>query len=261
MLVSSSPAVIIVAMQLLRAQFASFIEHDSLPGLRSYERVAARVSPTHGRGLFAMDDLPPRCVIALYPVDAIGRDDEASGRFLRAASADDVAEFNKLERPAAYRLYLERETGLCVDANPTRPQCDGWLAHLINDGCMCRTDAPDEVSDYLQASLSRQNCCFIPFGTAPLLAAVTTQPVRKGDELLTSYGVSYWVGDMPNGMPNLEWRGEAERILGEQKLVARDAEQEHAAAADALSEGLAMALEIVRESVESMEAVEDCYRW
>ena len=33
----------------------------------------------------------------------------------------------------------------------------------------------------------------IPFGPAPLMATVTTCKVKKGEELFTTYGGSYWL--------------------------------------------------------------------
>ena len=38
------------------------------------------------------------------------------------------------------------------------------------------------------------NCVMCGFGPPPLMAYVTTRPVRKGEEFLASYGLGYWLG-------------------------------------------------------------------
>ena len=247
---ASTPTVVVAAMQLLRSQYTSFVDHPGLIELAEGSRVHVASSSTHGRGLFATQDLPQRTVAALYPVDALGLD-VADGSMQLAVSSDDADYFSGLECPASYRLLIHEESGLCIEANPERPLFDGWLGHMINDGDLCRAAAPEEVSRYRQASLARQNCVFVPFGTAPLVAAVTTRPVRAGGELLTSYGLPYWSSimryELPTALESPVPADVSEASLYHQ-IEARAAQGEHAGAAAALSEALALAIRIMLQT-------------
>jgi hypothetical protein len=192
-------------MQLLRAEYSDVVRHGSLPGLRSCGRVHPSSSAIHGRGLFALDDLQPSEIVALYPVDGIWEDDHSG---VVCASAEDVEHFGQQPPPMSYRAVVQPATGACVDANPNWPLVDGWLAHLVNDGASLKSfDSLDgakgsgetdsqAVARYLHASLTAGNCVLMPFGRMPLLAAVTTTSICAGDELLTSYGVDYWTDEV-----------------------------------------------------------------
>lgn len=105
------------------------------------------------------------------------------------------------------------------------------LSHLVNDGANMEASSSsssssnnnnsatsgsaskeDSVVEYYRLSRTRRNCVHVPFGPAPLLAAVTTRKVTKGEELFTTYGGSFWDADF--------WVTQA--IQDEAKLVAQD---------------------------------------
>lgn len=77
---------------------------------------------------------------------------------------------------------------------------DGWFSHLINDGTTPTLPGKDDLFNYYETSTLKQNCIDIPWGPSPLSATVTTRDghVKKGEELFTSYGACYWVGQLFN---------------------------------------------------------------
>jgi SET domain len=82
---------------------------------------------------------------------------------------------------------------LYIDVNPQRPLVPGWMSHLVNDGATVLVNTEQGVLDYYSASRAAKNCVHVPFGPSPILATVTTRKVKKGQELLTTYGCTYWL--------------------------------------------------------------------
>jgi SET domain len=82
---------------------------------------------------------------------------------------------------------------LYIDVNPQRPLVPGWMSHLVNDGATVLDNTEQGVLDYYSASRAAKNCVHVPFGPSPILATVTTRKVKKGQELLTTYGCTYWL--------------------------------------------------------------------
>jgi hypothetical protein len=82
---------------------------------------------------------------------------------------------------------------LFVDVNPNRPVTLGWQSHLINDGATVETNNESGVLNYYEKSRRAKNCVHVPFGPAPILATVTSRKVKKGQELFTTYGCTYWL--------------------------------------------------------------------
>lgn len=70
------------------------------------------------------------------------------------------------------------------------------------------------VLQYYEKTRRNKNCVNVPFGPSPILATVTTKKVKKGEELFTTYGVSYWLEQMlsssENNNINVIAEGEAE---------------------------------------------------
>ena len=197
-LLTASPAVvtmsnapyIIAAMQQLRRESHSFVDR---------ELVQVAQSSRHGLGLFAALDVLAGTVMSFYPVDSIGMDVVASGLVETCASLHDMTGISQTN--ASHRLYLPHCEcgGMCIDANPQRPGVDGWLAHLINDGAVCRSESHADVVAYLEASEDAENVVLAPFGAAPLVACVAVRDIAAGDELLTTYGPAFWVGHRLQG--------------------------------------------------------------
>ena len=65
-------------------------------------------------------------------------------------------------------------------------------SHRINDGAYLSPGADEEaILQYYAESGKARNVCCVAL-CVPLLAFVTTRPVADGDELLATYGHTYW---------------------------------------------------------------------
>ena len=269
----AQPILMLAAMRFLQDNYATLVDGDGLllPGQRTQGKspgditltvdplVEARPSRLEGAGtgLFAARDLAEGTIVALYPCDALGVDDQGAGLVDLLASRRDLEYFEAQSQPE-YRLYLRHEgcAGWSVDANPTRPVRHGWEAHLVNDAAVCRDDdaTPEAIERYLEASVAALNVALVPFGAAPLCACVTCAPVAANTELLTSYGPSFWLGGA-DATPPLTPRA-TELVVVQQRAsaVAMAAVQrpQNAAAAAALRRGLELALQYVQDLQDSV---------
>lgn len=110
---------------------------------------------------------------------------------------------------------------LFVDANPHQPLIDGWMGHLVNDGAIVASSSEQSILDYYAATRAAKNCVHVPFGPSPIQATVTTRKVKKGQELFTTYGCSYWM-DALMGSAGMDAVEISPAIQEEVKETARD---------------------------------------
>lgn len=166
------------------------------------QSVYAAPSSRHGQGAFAATALAHGTVASLYPVHSIGVGTQR-------IHADGDSEYWREPCTTAYRSNIFHSAtpgapdagpitqwapGAYVDANPTRECLPGWMAHLANDVAVCTGSQEEEVLRYYAAGAAEANCVMLPFGSAaPLMALVTTRDVAADEELLLSYGHSYWL--------------------------------------------------------------------
>lgn len=163
--------------------------------------------PGAGQGLFAKQNIKKGTVIGFYPVHGIGAEFEDGSYTCCGITPEDQKHFNQIkDLQSNYIQYLigSRKLGtsdfgddsqLFVDVNPNRKDLtDGcWNGHFVNDGATVSENSEQGMLDYYTASQRSKNCVHIPFGPSPLLAVVTTQKVKKGEELFTTYGCLYWL--------------------------------------------------------------------
>ena len=173
--------------------------------------VVAGQSMRHGLGAFASRPIPAGTIATLYPVHSLG----VGSRRVFAADASDTAYWQREPCTTAYRaqfLHAALPTdaaagpvqqwapGAYIDANPERPHLAGWLGHLANDATACTDSTEAAVLAYYNACACSCNAVMLPLGkAAPLMALVTTEDVDEGDELLLSYGHSYWIENTSGG--------------------------------------------------------------
>lgn len=160
-----------------------------------------------GRGLFASRDFGRGEIVSLYPVHSVGV--VIGDEFRAATSTDDQHYFEERSYETGYRINLignrlfpggfkfdGTQQVPYIDTNPDNPDRPGWMAHLINDCATVSVNgenmAEKTILKYYETVSQRCNCLIVPFGPAPLCAAVTTQTVAKGEELFLSYGHKYW---------------------------------------------------------------------
>ena len=162
-----------------------------------------------GLGLFARKAVKANTIVSFYPAHALGLDSEQSDcpfysddPYFDRNRSSSSSYLHCTDQPLFNRksvLSIDDETAsqpppLFLDVNPNLPLIDGWLSQMINDGAMVHRKTEQGVLDYYQLSKNRRNCIHIPFGPSPIIATVTTKKVKKGDELLTTYGGIYWLG-------------------------------------------------------------------
>ncbi|KAL3760484.1 hypothetical protein ACHAWU_007803 [Discostella pseudostelligera] len=98
----------------------------------------------------------------------------------------------------------------------------GFDSHRVNDGATVLSNTEHGALTYYQSSRSAANCVHVPFGPSPLLATVTTRKVKKGEELLTTYGCSLdWLNSLLKDTGEEETEM-TESIIFEAKQVALD---------------------------------------
>lgn len=176
--------------------------------------------PDAGLGLFAKKNIKANTIVSFYPAHALGVDSDedsygdvgaGSGTFV-SNDENDEEYFSKhpsfqssylhcTDQPLFQRTSLLQQAGaegtpLFLDVNPSRPIVNGaWVSQMINDGATV-VDASTEagVLRYYDESGKRKNCIHIPFGPSPIMATISTKKIKKGEEILTSYGATYWLG-------------------------------------------------------------------
>jgi len=163
--------------------------------------------PGAGLGLFAKKPIKANTIVSFYPAHALGLDVDGQQKFV--CSQEDQEYFQK--HPSSKSSYLHctdqplfkrpsflskivNDEPIYLDVNPDRPIVDGWASQMINDGAKITANTEEGVLAYYQASKREKNCIHIPFGPSPIMATVTTKKVKKGQELLTTYGGTYWLG-------------------------------------------------------------------
>ena len=189
----------------------------------SVETRQSTISNNAGSGLFvasSMDSIPAGTVVSFYPVHAVGVNHWKGKYCIGATDSEDQEYFQSVDHDSSYLLNLigdrvfPGEQRLVetyavqpyIDTNPTkkndRPdQQPGWMAHMVNDCASTdllqlllqeENNAESTALEYYKQVVKGQNCVLVPFGPAPICAAVTTKDVAKGDELFVGYGYLYW---------------------------------------------------------------------
>jgi len=168
--------------------------------------------PGAGLGLFAKKNIKANTIVSFYPCHALGvdtgassssfvtLDDEADRRYFASHPSHQSGYLHCTDQPIFERPSIlgnnnnQQQEPLYLDVNPERDLVPGWVSQMINDGATVTENTETGVLDYYQKSGAAKNCIHIPFGPSPILATVTTRKVKQGEELLTSYGGTYWLG-------------------------------------------------------------------
>lgn len=191
---------------LVKLQEAQAVAGPFVQKLDKAIEVKPSLIPGAGQALFAKANIKSGSIISFYPIHGMGVDFTESS-ICMALDESDQAHFDQEEKDANYLQYIigsrpllshnvaEMFSGdsLFIDVNPDREDKVGWLSHYVNDGATVTKVGEDGVLDYYERSTQAKNCVHVPFGPCPILATVATRKIKKGEELLTTYGASYWL--------------------------------------------------------------------
>lgn len=182
--------------------------------------VQVQKSSIHGMGLVATRNIKQGSLLCLYPAHAIGSEQDG---FVWESSDDNQNAYFQNHAPSLSSFILctdqpffsrtsllQTDDSLYIDVNPTIMdlKSTAWVSHFINDGSTVQNLSEEGILEYYQRSNAARNCIHIPFGPSPVLATIATRKIKKGDELLTTYGSLYWLGEsrsMSGGEPVVDW--------------------------------------------------------
>lgn len=164
-----------------------------------YELACAEVRPSrvHGRGVFATRAIAPGDFITFYPGDVAGyapNGDRAvadhvsvrvpSDRMCKKYGADSGQMFDN-------DYALDYDEHYSIVGHPDFCDDPNYLGHMINDGAKPTAD-PASYRVYRTITQAKSNSGFERLhGIA--VAVVATHNIEPGEEILTSYGLPYWI--------------------------------------------------------------------
>jgi len=184
-------------------------QYKELYGKRWYgDAVGVGTSPLHGNGLFATRDIPAWSIATLFPVDFLEHSKTLpDGVIYHFVST----EFSTLGAEPYDILDLRQDLqdyGLVLDGLPNSGLVSfnnmkttiygdptvhrgGELGHFVNDaGCLTPSSSIGDYADYLRTAIEANTIPHI-LGMYRV-AIVTTRDIRAGEELVMSYGESFW---------------------------------------------------------------------
>jgi len=163
-----------------------------------------------GKGLFATKNIKAGSVVSFYPAHALGIElgdqqlwvssNEADKKHFAKNPPGQSSYLHATDQPIFNRpsfiadVVAVKDEPIYLDANPNRQTDPLWVSQYINDGAVVSSNDERGVAAYYQQSKRKKNCLHLPLGPSPIMATVTTRKVKKGEELLTSYGCVYWLG-------------------------------------------------------------------
>ena len=198
-----------------------FAERFNRRRIRSVEVRESSV-PGAGLGLFARENIKGGTIVAFYPAHVLGMTDAQGGGTVRRVGRDASGAVtsdrggHEEDRDEAYLHHLLGKR-LLMGADVAGDLGGGTLFVDVDLG---REAAPG--FDAHRVTRKAKNCVHVPFGPAPLLATVATRKIKKGSELFTTYGCSYWLDVLMRQTGEAEETDMTDPIVAEAREVAMD---------------------------------------
>lgn len=164
-------------------------------------------SPIHGRGLFAVLDIPANTIITYHPAHFIFT---KGGYYAHNGQAKESHyTLAAYKRSYSYECVvgcgdLVRERFILI-GDPGKTDNPLLLGHMLNDSCgniFHKVKATklrkeryfiDLVKKYYTTMEKNRNCGIDENSNGSVVCIMTTRDVKKGEELLTGYGMLYWL--------------------------------------------------------------------
>lgn len=161
-------------------------------------KVEVRASPIHGRGVFAKQKINKGELITIYPAHYVsvrpgGHDNPGS----LGCIGSSLVERKGLVLTETIRSFYAFDVTehYVIYGHPDLIDNPAFLGHMINDGAKGHstkaTHNQKELLVYTKVSLALSNSKFQVVGGL-CVVIVATKEIQIGDEVLVTYGYSYW---------------------------------------------------------------------
>ena len=177
-------------------------------------RVARSNIAEAGNGVFACRDIALGELVTLYPGDgvlvqaddAVARGDDKSSTQWKIEEPDGSrrsTDESVLERGKDYEREVESMGSVSVVGDPRLVGDPAYIGHIINDGVTCARDALRSAYVTEAGLVCNVHQCSVH---ACHVAIVATRDIRRGEELLMSYGARYWISRLSSSSADYEGR-------------------------------------------------------
>lgn len=164
--------------------------------------VELRESGRHGRGLFAAYDIPAYHIVTFYPVHWLSYNSGETRRTIKIGGKS-VAPPPSIH--ADYTINInEPKTSLSESIIGDPRICQpGWMGHMMNDvDSISMQPTQKEIREYCETHAIAN---VVPITVSRLrIALVSVRDISKDEEILFSYGPSYWAGFERTGSREIE---------------------------------------------------------
>lgn len=170
-----------------------------------YSDIKISKSTKHGLGVFATKNIPKGVIITLYPIDAFQLLEDDDEYHYVYQNNNDKFISNYGEYLNIYTLSgnssLVGEFGITGDPNKINNKL--FIGHMINDSIgncyqnipLSELESNNDLTDSIinkYSCMENINCSLEMLPDIPLAYVITERDIKKGEELLTSYGEKYW---------------------------------------------------------------------
>lgn len=173
--------------------------------------IELRDSPIHGKGVFALQDIPPNTIVTYFPAHFIytkGKNGLNVYHSHNGATNLPIDTLAQYRREYSYDCIVgnngERDK-FTIIGNPNVYDNPLLLGHMVNDACgnifhhvnaqnlRKERNLINLIKKYYTITEEKRNCGMDENSSGSVVCIITTREVKKGEELLTGYGVLYWL--------------------------------------------------------------------
>lgn len=142
--------------------------------LEQLNKVYVKKSPIEGLGVFSKENIRKGEIVTIYPSDIV-RIHNKGNKYYEFCS----------DRPTIfYEKYAYKTAQCIISGDATHIKDMNLVGHIVNDGCYYDPKINNEYHT------KNNNCIYYPYRMFVLIVA--SKDIKKGEELLVSYGIDYW---------------------------------------------------------------------